>query len=395
MAEIVITFHDSYWLDLQTKWDRLAETASLIPPSFPQDIGFMLEIAKRDLPDVPTRLFPTLGFAVAEIQPLEVNQVMDNWRGGEGVKDVSLPNPFEIIRPMGRFLEMDIQGELPPSWHFNLTGIDRLRAKGLSGKDVLVGVLDSGVDLKTPQLSGRVAAYASFDELGGKVEAPMVDTLPHGTCVCGIIAGEEIGVAPQAKLAVGRVAPDGVTTFSQILGGLEWLCANFPALRLINLSLGKIDTPSTDLITLVERLGKLGKLLICAIGNDGRGTSRTPGNLNLAGVLGVGAVDGNKSVASWSGGMAMEYGGSAYTKPDLVMPGVHIPLCVPGGKVKLSSGTSFAAPMLTGFGALILEAKPEMDPVTLRQTLLASCEDLPVPPDRDGHGLPEATRLPL
>lgn len=347
------------------------------------------------MPGVPVKLFPTLGFAVAQVLSSEENKMMDSLRTGEGVKDVSLPGLFEIIRPTGPFQELDIQGALPPSWHFNLTGIDRLREKGLSGKDVLVGVLDSGVDLQTPQLAGRVSAYASFDTVGDKVEAPMADTIPHGTCVCGIIAGEGIGVAPQAKLAVGRVAPDGVTTFSQILGGLEWLCDNFPAMRLINMSLGKIDTPSTDLITMVERLGKLGKLLICAIGNDGRETSRTPGNLNLPGVLGVGAVDGDKSVASWSGGMEMEYGGLAYTKPDLVMPGVHIPLCVPGGMVKLNSGTSFAAPMLTGFGALILEAKPEMDLVTLRQTLLASCEDLPVPPDRDGHGLPEASRLPL
>jgi subtilisin family serine protease len=129
-------------------------------------------------------------------------------------------------------------------------------------------------------------------------------------------------------------------------------------------------------------------MLVCAIGNEGENSSRTPGN--ISGVLGVGAIDINKQVAPFSGGMNMSLGGQTYVKPDLVMPGVDIPSSIPGGDIRLGSGTSEAAPIATGLVALMLQATPDLDSCTIMQRVLDSCVELPAPPIRDGKGLPDA-----
>jgi subtilisin len=331
------------------------------------------------------RLFPALGFAVVDVPSDEVESSINNFASMQGISAAQLSHDFEIIKPVDDYVNVDAQGDL--AWHFAMTGIDKMHDQGLTGKDILVGVLDSGVDPEhTPQLAGRLQHLASFDTSGGESPETMKDPYQHGTFVCGLIAGDKIGVAPGASLAVARIAPDGATTFEQMLGGLNWLCATFPALRVINSSIGKLENPSSALEELMKRLKSMNKLLICAIGNEGPGTTRTPGNLREG--LAVGAVDLDKGVASFSGGAEMTGSPPSYTKPDLVMPGVKVPSCVPGGVIKAASGTSFASPMLAGLAALFLEKDPSLDVGALQAKLIGCCQDLMLPATREGHGLP-------
>jgi subtilisin family serine protease len=240
-------------------------------------------------------------------------------------------------------------------------------------------------------LLDKIVAHASFQTDTPVIGGPMSDPLKHGTHVSGIIAGDKIGVAPDASLVVCRIAPEGTTSFDRIVLALEWLCADFPSLRVINLSVGKLDDPSSALKTVVARLQQLDKILVCAIGNDKDGTARTPGNLPDA--IGVGAVNSSKEVPDFSSGLTWVDSGCVRSKPDLVLPGVSIPSCIPGNRIVAASGTSQAAPMASGLIALMLQAFPNLGYLALRKKLLGLCQDLPVPPNRDGHGLPDASLI--
>lgn len=389
MPEVVITLKDDLWQDVRHRGVDLELSDCL---SLAGEFAEITRGAERCLPETPVVMFRTLGFAVAELPEGDLQRNLNTLERTSGIEAVCVAESFDLIDPVGGFQQAALAGG--PYWYHDVTKINQLRQKGFRGKDVLVGVLDSGVDIKnTSQLVRRISHTASFDASGRKTIGPMEDLMMHGTHVCGIIAGDEpegdeIGVAPDASLAVGRIAPEGKTTFPQMLGGLNWLCENFPDLRIINMSVGMIEDPSSALLKMVERVNNENKLLICAIGNDGVQSSRTPGN--LPGVLGVGAIRLGQSVPEFSAGMQMEGG---YVKPDLVMPGCNILSCVPGGRVMTASGTSQAAPMLSGFAALILQAMPGISASELRDTLLACCDDLPEPPIRDGRGLPNADRL--
>jgi subtilisin family serine protease len=375
MPEFVITFKDSVWRDL------LSESMKARPTI---DLSSILPETEGPRP----KIYPKLGFAVVSVSGIESGGVVDTLRNHTTIEEVSSSIAFDTITPIGGFRRTDLLGDLIPTWHFDLTNIDKLHKNGLTGDGVTVGVMDTGVDLHTPQIQGRISRYASFDESGTVINSPIADQHGHGTFVCGIIAGQGFGVAPKVSLVVARIAPSGSTSFPKILGALEWFCTEFPLIRVINMSAGKLEDPSTSFITAVRRLEASNKMLVCAIGNEGENSSRTPGN--ISGVLGVGAIDINKQVAPFSGGMNMSLGGQTYVKPDLVMPGVDIPSCIPGGDIRLGSGTSEAAPIATGLVALMLQATPDLDSCTIMQRVLDSCVELPAPPIRDGKGLPDA-----
>jgi subtilisin family serine protease len=357
-----------------------ADRGSAVLPEFFQERSddFMLNNFK---------VFPRLGIAVQMTGMRDSGLLMEALQEHPQVKNLTIDqdDAFRII-PAESFEPMDLLGDIIPDAHLKLVHVDTLQQEGLSGDGVTVGVLDSGV-AATPQLQGRILDTAKVDASGLVTQGPVDDAFKHGTAVCGIIAGNGIGVAPKAKIVVMQIARQGTTSLTQIVAALEWLLENHPEIRIVNLSLGKVDNPDTVLCDLSARLVELNKIVACAIGNQGEGTSYTPGN--LVECLGIGAVDLDRVVPAFSSGMQMNLNGVSYFKPDLVMPGVAIPTCSTDGKIYVASGTSFAAPMLTGLGALLLERYPQISVTEFKRLLFAACQDLSVPPDRDGHGLPD------
>lgn len=256
------------------------------------------------------------------------------------------------------------------AWHLDAINIGAARAQRLTGRDVLVGVLDTGVDASHPELAGRLyngSAFAEFDRAGELVSATPRDAFDHGTHVCGLIAGQTIGVAPNASLAVAAVltyptiwGPGGY--LAQIAAGLDWLLtqsfrgdATDPGVDVINASLAGSGYDSYLYTPLAQARLALGTLMIAAIGNSGeQGTNKhgSPGNYDIT--LGVGAVNQRGIVAPFSdwGTVAQHPGVS---KPDMCAPGVDIWSAVPGGKYEAMSGTSMATPLVTGAAALLLE----------------------------------------
>jgi subtilisin family serine protease len=237
---------------------------------------------------------------------------------------------------------------------------------------VKVGVLDTGVDAEHPDLKGKVTSWAEFDASGKRVTGSTPhDSDRHGTHVCGTIAGGNasgkwIGVAPDARLAVGLVL-DGATGGSdaQVLAGIDWALDR--NVDVISMSLGGLvigpETPGTYTRAIVDCFLR-GVSVVAAIGNEGDGTGGSPGNDLFT--LAVGATDVDEVVAGFSSGRTQVVTESTvirpellplpYPKPDVAAPGVAVESSAPGGGLAILSGTSMATPHTSGAVALLLSA---------------------------------------
>lgn len=267
----------------------------------------------------------------------------------------------------------------PPSdWHLTQIGA---WATGATGQEVLVGILDTGIDATHPEFAGRPIHFAEFDSNGNLISTVPRDAGDHGTHVAGIVAGVTRGVAPDASLAVAAVltGPQGSGSLVQVLNGMNWLITHpfrgqTIGVDVLNASLGApgfhpfLQTP--------VRSGRaLGILTIAAAGNDGlsAGFHGSPGN--YPNVLGVGATDITDRVAGFSAwGVAPPPAGPAYPVPALSAPGVAVDSAKPGGGFQRKSGTSMATPVVTGVAAQRLQAHPALrgNPAALLADLIGN-----------------------
>ncbi len=262
--------------------------------------------------------------------------------------------------------------------------MERIFGSRERGKGVSVAVIDTGVsphyDLVKP-----VNRIAAFKDLLANKEMPYDDD-GHGTHVAGIIAGNGYtsckftGTAPCADIiAIKALDESGNGTESDILAALQWIINNGQLynIRVINLSLGiKVEPPYDDdpLIKGANAAVRCGYSVITAAGNNGPGkcTINSPGTSPL--VITVGAADltdngGKVKVAGFSSRGPTLSGDS---KPDLVAPGVKI--CSLDGKnpkgYAVQSGTSMAAPVVSGAAACLYAMRPDLTPAMVKQILV-------------------------
>ncbi|TYS67612.1 S8 family serine peptidase [Sutcliffiella horikoshii] len=253
---------------------------------------------------------------------------------------------------------------------------------GLTGEGIKVAVLDSGIDPTHPDIAPQLDEAVSFVP-GEEVQ----DKNGHGTHVASTILGtgaasdgQNKGVAPDAKLLVGKVLGDnGSGLASWIIEGMEWAAQNADV---VNMSLGSsVGSDGTDPMaqavnTLTEEYGTL---FVIAAGNSyGEGTVGSPGAADAA--LTVGAVDKSDKLASFSskgprlGDMAL--------KPDVSAPGVGImaarsQYASGTGSYTSKNGTSMATPHVAGAVAILLQQNPEATPQELKETLMNTAKKLP------------------
>ncbi|WP_329428144.1 S8 family serine peptidase [Streptosporangium sp. NBC_01495] len=244
--------------------------------------------------------------------------------------------------------------------------------QGMTGKGITVAVLDSGYDPDHPDLKGVVAQERNFSE-----DSDIRDTLGHGTHVASTVAGageKYRGVAPDAKLAIGKVGDASGLTESAILAGMEWAAVEVKA-RVVNMSFGGSDTPELDpLEQAVNALSaRTGTLFVTAAGNSG-GLSPvdSPGSADAA--LTVGAVDREDRTAPFSSTGPRE--GDHAIKPDVTAPGVGIVAAAAAGTAEGShvamSGTSMATPHVVGAAAILAQRHPEWTGEQLKAALIGS-----------------------
>jgi subtilisin family serine protease len=246
---------------------------------------------------------------------------------------------------------------------------------GYTGRGVTVAVLDSGVDTSHPDLVGKVADAANFTE-----EEPG-DQTGHGTHVAATIAGvgRYRGVAPDATLVAGKICELRGCFESAILAGMRWAAVDKKA-DIVNLSFSAADLPDLDPVE--EAVNTLsaahGTLFVVAAGNEGGSrTVGSPGSADAA--LTVGAVDRDDALAPFSS-QGPRIGDDA-VKPDITAPGVEIVAARAAGTAMgtpvddthtAASGTSMAAPHVTGAAALLAQQHPDWTGDRLKATLMAS-----------------------
>ena len=306
---------------------------------------------------------------------------------------------------------------------------DAWRQLGVTGRGIGVAIIDSGI-APHPDLAGRIVASVDFTNGGsGATLVPPADPGGHGTHVAGLVAGDGTasggaytGTAPGANLIDVRViSSSGSTTISTLIGGMQWVLAHRADynIRVVNLSAGAPVTTSyanDPLATAVEVLVFAGITVVVSAGNDGPRASSitTPGSDPY--VITVGAIDDNGTattaddgLASWSSRGPTAIDGLA--KPDVAAPGRKIvSLRSPGSTLDVAlpdrlvagldplapayfrlSGTSMAAPVVTGVVALMLERTPTLTPAQLKSRLMGTATPLAYgSPDTTGSGLVNA-----
>jgi subtilisin family serine protease len=278
------------------------------------------------------------------------------------------------------------------TWGLERLGVPDLWDAGFTGKGVLVGHLDTGVDGKHQALKGAVAEFAEFDLMGDKVDgARPHDSGEHGTHTAGTILGRKIratafGMAPGARLASAMVI-EGGNVVARILGGMDWVVGL--GVKVLSMSLG-LRGYHEDFLPVTGILRDRGVLPVFAVGNEYAGTSRSPGNYVEA--LSVGACDENDEVADFSSSQRFARERDPIV-PDLVAPGVGVISSVPGEKFKQMDGTSMATPHVAGLAALLWQAKPEATPDEIEAAIFASCQrPADMLEERGNRGIPNGPR---
>jgi subtilisin family serine protease len=126
-------------------------------------------------------------------------------------------------------------------------------------------------------------------------------------------------------------------------------------------------------------------LPVFALGNEGPGTSRSPGNYPEA--LSIGAMDSNDHVAAFSSSIRFDRPVEPF-QPNCVAPGVNVISAKPSGGVQAMDGTSMATPHVAGVAALLIGSDPDASVDDIEAAILKSCTPLNgVPSIRQGAGL--------
>ncbi|WP_458756708.1 S8 family serine peptidase [Afipia sp. TerB] len=229
------------------------------------------------------------------------------------------------------------------------------------GADVRVAVIDSGIDTGHPELAGSIAE--SFDALGGKQE-----THAHGTTIAGIIAAHQqlVGAAPSARLlairAFGEKKSGAESTSFVILKGLDYAVSH--QAQVINMSFAGPHDPLLERGLAAAAAKKI--ILVAAAGNAGpKSPPLYPGADRN--VIAVTATDSSDRLFT---------GANHGAYVAVAAPGVDILSAVPGGKYRMTSGTSLSAAFVSGLAALMIARNPELSPGDLRFALESSARDL-------------------
>lgn|GEM_PF-1896861 len=266
-------------------------------------------------------------------------------------------------------------------------GMEKIKAAGgwdaaHPGSEVIIAVLDSGVDVNHPDLKDRLVP-------GVNTVNPLKsarDSDGHGTHVAGIAGaatGNGTGVAGVAGIAGIKIMPvkvfDGWNgTDISITDGIIWAADH--GAKVINMSFGS-NYPSKILADAIDYAYEKGVVLVAAAGNWASEEISYPAAVSK--VISVSATDKEDNLAGFS-----SYG----PEIDICAPGEEIYSTYwdpyKGSTYAEMSGTSMASPMVAGLAALILAKDQNVSNDDVRQIIEASATDLGDPgwDPQFGHG---------
>ncbi len=243
----------------------------------------------------------------------------------------------------------------------------------MGSSDVIVGVLDSGIDISHSDLKnniyinkGEIKGNGIDDDGNGYIDdingwdfsnddLTVFDSLStdtHGTYIAGIIAASAddegvVGVAPKVKVLPLKFISGTTGYTSDAIEAIEY--AMNMGVKIMNCSFGGTD----DNQALKDAMKNSGMLFICSAGNGGNDTANKslyPAGFDISNVISVTAIDSNGVLPSFS-----NFG----TNVDIAAPGTSILSTTPNNSYNYYSGTSTAAAVVSGIAALVKSAMPE------------------------------------
>ena len=256
---------------------------------------------------------------------------------------------------------------------------------------VVVGIVDSGIQGNHPDLINRVNNSMHRDFTTGVTNGTvvtienLVDPNGHGTHVAGIVGAQTdntsgcAGVCWDVALVSLRVAnAQGQVQISHVINAINY--AEDMDIDILNLSLGFYGEDAA----LETAVGNYNGLIVAAAGNENINTDEThcyPANFNyLENVISVGASDSDDKRSNWNnsnnlwgllGNKQSNYG---KTTVDVFAPGTDIYSTFNTGGYVTMSGTSMAAPFVTGVAALMMSVNESLNPIDIKVLINVSAD---------------------
>ena len=234
-------------------------------------------------------------------------------------------------------------------WALNQIHVPELWQLTTGGDDILVAILDTGIDKNHEDIAGKVVAEVNFTD-----SPTLSDIHGHGTHIAGIIAATSsngkgiVGLAPETRLMNVKVADDkGRFQTSVLVEGIIWAVHNNA--KVINISL-QLEEPSQDLEDAVEYAWSRGALIIAAAGNVGNEMLIYPAYYENTIAVAASKVDDTLAPLSNQGNWV-----------DVAAPGFNIYSTLPNDSYGYKSGTSFAAAHVSGMAALLFSIVNDMN----------------------------------
>lgn len=363
---------------------------------------------------------------VAEFKPYYIINAVYVKATKDVIENISYMSEVEKIYE-NKIVKLDepqiIKGDIKANadgveWNVEKIKADEVWDLGVDGTGVVVGTIDTGATWNHPALQTKWRGFNPndpgnpdpsgnwYDPVNGSVLPVDEPSIPHGTHVLGTILGQEpdgsnkVGAAPGAKWITAKAfTPEGGYD-NDILSAAEWMLApgGDPAAApdVINNSWGGDSGLDEWFRPMVTAWLAAGILPVFSAGNEDYGAAppasvSSPANYPES--FAVGALDINDRRGDFS-----RRGPGPYDnlKPDISAPGVNIRSSVPGGYESGWSGTSMAAPSVTGTIALILSANNSLSVEEVENLLkdsavhLEDSDDSGYPNNGYGYGLIDA-----
>lgn len=251
-------------------------------------------------------------------------------------------------------------------WNLQQISAEAAYAQGLDGAGVKVGFVDSGILSSHEDLDAGLIGGRDFTKDGN---AHTVDLTGHGTFGAGILAAQTdnglgiAGIAPRAQVMAYRAFSDKTTTMDAVVDAIN--AAVDDGCQVLNMSFGT-TAASTTLRKAIERAEAAGVVMVAAVGNQGATAYHYPANYPA--VIGAGSVNEQLQRSSFS-----QMNSSVF----VVAPGEEVFSLGISEKEKYtsSSGTSFAAPVVSAMAALALGYDEDIDMQGIRHLLQETARD--------------------
>ena len=288
-----------------------------------------------------------------------------------------------------------------------LLKFDYAYSRNIFGKNIGIAVLDTGVYAGHPDLMNRIVQFKDF--INNRRDP--YDDNGHGTHVCGILCGSGkasggvcMGIAPLADVVCLKVLDrKGNGSTGDVLNACRWILANHRTygIRIVNISVGTVcasrRSEDDELIRGVEQLWDEGLTVVAAAGNNGprAGSITIPGISRK--IITVGSLEEGECLTDCR--RQILYSGRGPTKecvvkPEVIARGTDVMSCANYGTGYVKkSGTSMAAPVVSGCIALLMECRPELKNSEIKMRLYERAADMGLPRERQGWGMIQVERL--